>query len=428
MEKILQYIWQWRLYDSADKTLVDDRRVCIIDPGRLNPDAGPDFFNAKIRIGDTEWVGNVEIHVRASDWYRHSHDRDEAYDNVVLHVVQISDTEITTRHGEKLPQLKLEISDGLKERYETLMSMTSGIRCGHFLPTMSQLDMTDWLETLGFERMVQKRRIVEDILERNNGDWATACFVILSRSLGFNLNADPFERVARSLPLSVTARHCDNRMQLEALLMGQAGLLDGSETSGDEYYDQLCGEYKFLAIKYSLRPLSKDVWKLARTRPANFPHRRLALMAILLADGHKIWSRLLEAKGDLHKIEELLSLRFTGYWSYHYRFGEASARPTELALGRSMVRVAIINAVVPLYYAYGVLTGDTQYEELAFELLEQMPAESNTIIRSWSALGIPADNAFRSQALIQLRKRYCDERKCLDCRIGLRMMRRRETK
>lgn len=417
-------MWQWRLYGLPDKVLTDGREVCIINPGQLNHDSGPDFFNAKIRIGTTEWVGNVEVHVKASDWYKHGHDKDAAYDNVVLHVVWQDDTEIISRKGEKLPQLVLNVSENVMTNFSLLTDGRKGTRCGKFINELSPLELSDWLESLGYERMVVKRSVVENLLSSGISDWATSCFVMLSRSLGFNLNSDPIERVARSIPLTVAARHCDDIMQLEALVFGQAGLLDGRECVGDNYYDALCGEYAYLKNKYDLNGLSREVWKLARTRPSNFPHRRLALMARLLVDAHRLWSKILAAKGDVDKIAEMLSLRFEGYWEHRYRFGGPSERSTALSLGRNMVILLIINAVVPLYFAYGVITNNDEYESLAFTLLEKLPPEDNSIVRSWKALGVEADCAFRSQALIQLRKRYCDEGRCLDCRVGNRMMRR----
>lgn len=422
MEKILQYMWQFRLWGSSQKSLTDGRHITLLDPGKLNTDAGPDFFNSKIAIDGVEWAGNVEIHIRASDWHRHGHDSNPAYDSVILHVVAVNDAQIMRNDGTPIPQLELPLDPAIVKDFSTLQEGTPNIRCASFLPQMPSISLSDWLETLAFERLQLKSKRLIDLLDHTNGDWEEVCYVYLARSLGFGLNSDPFEMLARSLPLKILRKHGDNLLQLEALLFGQAGMLDMSEHILDEYYQVLCREYYFLMHKYSLKPMARHIWKFARTRPANFPHRRIALLAKFAEGGFSIMRRLVDSADNVSELKSIFSVRMSGYWENHSSFDTEGSR-NSTALSDKSVELLLINLVAPLFYAYSSRGIQSDLEERAVDLLADMPAESNSIISQWAALGIKADNALRSQALIQLRKEYCDTRKCLDCRIGNRMLR-----
>ena len=416
MEKLYQYLWKHRML-GRDLKLDDGTPVRVLSAGLLNTDSGPDFSNARIRIGSDIWAGNVEIHFRASDWYRHGHDSDRMYDSVILHVVAINDRCVTRTDDSVIPQVTATFPESFYNMYATLCGDIAGIRCRHEVSAVPELIRTDCLESLAVERMQQKARRILDELKNAGGDWERTCFITLARALGFGLNSEPFEILARSLPLGYASRHADNILQLEALLFGQAGMLDTSVHIFDEYYQRLCREYFFLARKYGLRPMKSELWKYARIRPHNFPHRRIALLAHALSGGFSLMSRLTDAGGDPRKTAELLDWKLDGYWLTHFNFDiEQPAQPR--ALGAGSVDLLMINMVAPLLYAHGTAHGNPDAAEKGLDLWRNLSPESNTYIRQWTGLGFKCDNAMRSQALLQLRKQYCDNLHCLDCRIG----------
>lgn len=419
----MQYLWQWRLYGSPDKVLTDGRPLRILDPGRLNTDAGPDFFNAKVIIDGMAWAGNIELHLRASDWHRHGHHSDRAYDSVILHVVGENDTLISRPDGSLIPQLHLPFSADTANLFKLLSESTVPLRCHQWLESVPALHLADWIDSAAIERLLAKSRRVEETLRFTNGDWSHTTFITIARALGFGLNGEPFERLARMIPMSVAARHTDSLFQLEALLMGQAGMLADPMVQ-DTYYQSLRDEYSFLAHKYGLTPLPSHIWKLSRTRPGNSPCRRLALLARLLPDMGSMLSRILDCKGNLDSLVELFTCRFEGYWAEHHTFGLPSGRPSPVALSLPMIRTLIINSAIPLYYAYGTYTSDSALCEQAEQLLVALPPEHNNVTRFWeTAGGIKARNAFESQGLLQVRREYCERRECLRCRIGCKAMR-----
>lgn len=398
------------------------QRLEVLSPGRYNTDAGPDFSNARIRIDGTEWAGNVEIHVHASDWYRHGHDTNPAYDSVALHVVAISDRRVQRADGSEIPQLTATFPESFFRMYATLSDGIGAVRCENELSTVPRIAQEDWLEALALERMHIKGERILTELHTLGGDWERACFVTLARALGFGLNSEPFEILARSVPMGYLHRHSDNLMQLEALLFGQAGMLDSSVHIFDEYYQQLCREYYFLARKYDLRPMRRDIWKYARTRPGNFPHRRIAVLARTLYGGFSLLSRLIEADGDVAKTCELLQWQLEGYWLTHSDFDrETTAAPA--ALGGGSVNLLMVNFAAPMLFAHAAEYGEPERAERALELWRQLPPENNMYIRQWKAAGLGCDDAMRSQALLQLRREYCDRNRCLDCRFGHRLLR-----
>ena len=391
--------------------------IAVVDPGRLNTDAGPDFFNSKIKVDGTEWAGNVEIHVKASDWIRHGHQNDPAYDSIILHVVGVSDRRIHRSDGSLIPQVEVTMPEGFFRTYSSLESDLYAIRCARQLPDISALTITDWLESLSVERIQNKAARVMEVFRNCGSDWQQTCFVILARALGFGLNGDPFEMLARSVPLRILHHHSDNPLQLQAILFGQAAMLDSSCHIFDEYYQLLCREYYFLARKYGLRPMRGAVWKYARTRPQNFPHRRIAFLAKACENGFSLLSAILSAKDDEEKLREIFAWKLEGYWHSHFSF-DVEAKASADTLSRSSVTLLLINVVAPLIYAYGARIGDPDLAEKALDLLSSLPPENNGIIRDWEQYGLRAGDALRSQALLHLRKEYCDPRKCLFCRFG----------
>lgn len=424
MEKLYQYAWQHKFWDYTGTRLVDGRAFELISPGIPNHDSGPDFFNAKVKIEGQYWAGNVEIHTRSSDWIRHRHDHDAAYDSVILHAVGADDARIHRRDGSEIPQLVMKLPEAIRLTYDELTESQQAVRCSSSLAEIEPLVVTDWLESLAIERLQSKAERILNIRESCGGDWEQTCFITLARALGFGLNSEPFEQLGRICDIHILGRHSDNPVQLEAILFGQAGLLDSSCHIFDEYYHKLCAEYSFLLRKYRLRPMMAVGWRMARTRPQNFPHRRIAMLARMAEGGFSLLRKIIESQGKEERLRELFDREPAYYWRRHYLFGDEEHKPIG-KLSASSVTLLLINTAAPLIYAYASSTGDCDLAEKAISLLESLPAEQNSIIRGWATLGLRADNALRSQALLHLRRQYCDNRKCMYCRMGHGLMRSR---
>ena len=397
----------------------DGLKVRVIDPGLLNTDAGPDFFNAKIEIDGRLWVGNVEIHVRASDWKRHHHDEDPAYDSVILHVVEKDDAPVTRINGERIPQVELRVSPRFNECYDRLVNAQVELPCAARLNEVPTLTVTEWIEALAFERLHGKVDRVRELYDRYNGSWEDICYVMLARTLGFGINNDAFERLARVTPLRLLHKHSDSILQVEALLFGQAGLLNGAHGE-DPYFQQLTREYAFLANKFSLRPIEGSAWRLFRSRPQNFPYRRIALLAQFVQGGFNLMNDILEAS-DTKQLRQLFDIELSGYWTTHYSFGKPSPGAGR-ALSNGSIDIVLITTVAPLYYARGEMTDDYAMTDRAIALLEDIRPEQNSIVTLFRNAGIKCDDALTSQALIQLRRNYCEARKCIYCRLGHRLL------
>ena len=420
MERLMQYVWQHRLWVSQSMFTVDGRKVQVIDPGMLNTDAGPDFFNAKVKIDGETWVGNVEIHVRASDWYRHGHDKDVAYDNVILHVVEKDDMAVKRSNGDVIPQLCMPCSAQFSEQYMRLVgSAASELPCAAEIASLPSIYLTDMISTLGYERLYQKVERIEQMLARFNGDWNEVCYVMLARSLGFGINSEAFERLALSVPLKVMEKHSDSLTAIEAMLFGQSGLLDDAPKD-DTYISMLRTEYEYYAHKFELkRPLSLS-WKMARMRPQGFPHRRIAVLASMIAGGFNYASTMMTAK-NVDEIRALFEVELSGFWTHRCSF-KSEGGGSRRGLSENSMSILIINAVVPLIYAYGQLHDDSEACERAVKMLQSLKPERNSIVELFARAGIKCGDAFATQALIQLRREYCETRKCLYCRIGHRML------
>lgn len=416
MEKLMQYVWKHRLWRSEDMVTNTGKKVRVADPGLLNTDAGPDFFNAKIEIDGHMWVGNVEMHYRATDWKRHRHDSDKAYDSVILHVVAKDDAPVRRTNGELIPQLVLEVSPQFNADYASLVSATIEVPCAEKIKQVPHLTIVEWVEGLAFERLHGKVERIHQLLDSFNGSWEDVCYVTLARNFGFGINNDAFERLARRTPLRLLGKHSDSVLQIEALLFGQAGMLDAQKPGMDSYYNQLCTEYAFLSNKFQLTPMEKESWKLFRIRPQNFPYRRIVMLAQFIEGGFRMMNRILEAEGE-KEMRALFEVELSGYWTKHYTFGKPNERATA-TLSRSSIDIILINTVAPLLYAYGELTGNYEMTDKAIKLLEDLRAESNSIVSHFVAYGIDCPDALTSQALVQLKREYCDARKCIYCKIG----------
>ncbi len=424
-EALLQYLWEHRLWEYGALSTVDGRPLRIIDPGRRNTDAGPDFFNAKVNIDGHDWAGNVEIHTIASDWYRHGHHNDPAYHSVMLHVVGNSDCEVHRPDGSVIPQVRMAYTPHFRERYDAMVNNPSpGLACAADLTHLQPLYFTDWVTSLGHERLYSKVERVEQAVQRLDGNWPAAAFVTLARALGFSTNSDPFERLAFATPLQLLKKHGNDTTMIEAALLGMAGFLDDCPQSmapdTAQYMDRARSDFKFFCLKYGLKQPESMGWKMSRMRPPNFPHRRIAALAAMVATGFDFGREFAHAD-SLEKAREMFRVEIGGYWLNHYNFGSSSSISPH-AFSPDTVDLLIINTVVPLLYAYGLHFGDDSKTEAAVDILHSLPAERNSLTRLFTDLGIRCDDAFTSQALIQLRRAYCEPRKCLYCRIGHRFL------
>ncbi|WP_019207409.1 DUF2851 family protein [Phocaeicola abscessus] len=423
MERLLHYCWKHKIFPLTTLWTTDGQALEIIDVGLQNTDAGPDFFNAKVKIDDVLWIGNVEIHDRTSDWFLHGHDKDLCYDSVILHIAETVDVKIRRSNGELIPQLQMTCPDYVRNNYRELFDSDAYPPCYRIIPSLSDLFIHSWMAALQLERFEKKTEQLKERIDRCNGNWEDAFFITLSRNFGFGINGEAFETWANILPLRALDKHRDNLFQVEALFFGQAGILE--ETKGDAYYLHLKKEYDFLAYKFQLTPMNGNLWKFLRLRPANFPHVRIAQLACLYHRSYGLISQVTEAD-TLKKLRDLFRGGTSEYWVTHYTFGGSSPNCPK-TLSDNSLNLIIINTIVTFLYAYGHHKSDENLCLRAGKLLEELPPEYNHITRMWEACGITATHAGDSQALIQLKKAYCDKKKCLFCRIGYEYLKRNST-
>lgn len=432
MEQLLHYCWKHKLFPLEGLQTTDGQPVEVIDPGLHNLNAGPDFFNAKVKIDGTLWVGNVEIHDKSSDWFAHGHEKDPHYNNTILHVAGLIDCNVRTQSGITPPQVQLSVPDQVRRNYDDLFKTDTYPPCYKIIPSLSRLTVHSWMSALEAERLERKTKDIRWRAEHCDGSWESAYFVTMARNYGFGINSEPMEQWAFAMPLTVVAHHRDDLFQIEALFMGQAGLLNPESiperhrdaAMADDYFQKMRREYQFLAHKYSLSPIDHRLWRFLRLRPQNFPHIRISQLANLYYQNKTDLSRLAEAE-TLDAAKEMLATQVTPYWQTHYAFGCESAK-NEKHLSASSVNLLLINTVVPMLFAYGRHRQDDKLCDRAFDFLESLRAEDNTIVRTWREVGLTVDNAGDSQALIQLKKVYCDRRDCLRCRIGYEYLKSRK--
>jgi len=415
-EAFLAYLWQYKLLQSPLFT-TDGEEIQILKLGTLNTDSGPDFFNAQIKIGDTLWAGNVEIHIRASDWNRHGHQNDDAYNNTILHLVFEEDQKIKTSDGNQPVCLELKGKFDTKylSQYEYLLHNKNWIPCSQQLENVDDFLWKNWLERIAVERLEKKSAFVHELLESTQNDWEKAFFISMAGYFGQKVNKLPFQILARSIDPKIIAKHKDQSFQLEALLFGQAGLLE--DVKGEAYQEKLRKEYDFLKSKYKLVQMPAHLWKYMRLRPASFSDIRISQLADLLSKNDFIFSRILDAK-NLKSLEKLFEARASEYWDTHYRFGLDSSKRSK-KMGKSTQTGIIINAVIPFLFVYGRIHSKHELEDRSFKFLTQLKAENNFISRGFSEAGKKPLNSLESQAMIQLKQNYCNFKKCLHCQIGL---------
>ncbi len=415
-ERLLQYIWQFRYFNLNDLRTDEGELLQVIHPGAYNTNQGPDFTDAKIKIGDTTWAGSIELHINTSDWKNHKHSDDKNYNNVILHVVWKNDVQL------HLPFSTLVLEDKVPKlllcKYDELMNAGTFIPCEKNIHGVNSLNWQSLKERMLVERLENKTSHILEQLQKTNNHWEEVCWWQMAKNFGMKLNAIAFEKVARSLPLHILAKHRGQIHQAEALLIGQAGLLDG-EFTGD-YPKLLQREYYFLKKKYNLHKVEAGLVFL-RMRPSNFPTLRLAQLAMMLHTSQHLFSKIKECP-DVRTIRGLLQVTANDYWHYHYVFDVPSPFKKK-KLGEQMIDNILINTVVPLVFAYGHYQHENVYKEKALQWMEQVKAEQNTITRGFAALKVSNKAAFDSQALIQLKNEYCSKKRCLDCSIGNKLIR-----
>lgn len=418
-EEFLHYLWKYGLFDKDQLFDSEGNRIIVLSPGTYNRDAGPDFFNAKILTCGTVWAGNVEIHNLASGFDLHGHQYDPAYNNVILHIVAVNDRKVYNEKGEEVTTAVMRFDPELFSRYESLVNNPCRIACQDEIRKSESLKVYQWLSSLAIERLEKKTFSVNEILKQTGNDWEETLYIVISRYFGFRVNREPFEILAKTLPVKVLRKHADNVFQIEALLFGAAGLLDEGlfrEAVADEYYLSLLKEFRILQAKYSIQPIHGWLWKFSRLRPVNFPTIRISQLAKMFSVSGGLFSRIIDCREN-DELRQLFDVSASEYWQDHYVFGRKCRKTTRFA-GSQATEILIINAIAPLIFVYGKARGRQDACEKAILLLENTKAESNVIIREWENLGIRAESAFYSQALIELKNEYCLKRRCLHCGIG----------
>ncbi len=421
-ERFLHYLWQHRLW-TAPLVTTDGQQVDVQRVGVYNGDAGPDFLDARVTIDGVLWAGHVEVHVKASDWNLHRHGADAAYNNVVLHVVYVNDQSITMQNGMSIPtvEVKSVSPSELWSRYSELIQppIPVSIPCMLHIEEVPSLILHSTIDRMVVERMQRKAEDVQRLLSDNVNHWESTCYCLVARYLGTKVNAFAFEMLAKSTPLSVIAKIKDNPFRVEALLMGQAGMLEGD--FADDYPRALQKEYRYLRTAYKLTPMDAHLWKFFRIRPDSFPTIRISQLSHLLSSGSSLFSRLLSAH-DVEQLRSVFELRTSEYWDTHYRFDVLSPQRSK-HVGKTLVDILIINAWLPLLFEYGTQHDDQQLRTLSLALLQQLPPENNKCMRLWSSAHVSIPDAAHSQALLQLYNEYCTPRKCLACPIGHHLLR-----
>ncbi|MQY78274.1 MAG: DUF2851 family protein [Bacteroidetes bacterium] len=417
-EDFLHFVWKNRLFQHDSLVANTGEKIKVLRLGEHNFDAGPDFFNAKVEIDGTLWVGNVEIHVNASDWARHGHHKDKNYDNVILQAVYNNDTDVKRTNGEPIPTVELKFNPSIYQNYQELLQNQYWIPCQNDFYKVDPFFVKHWLHKLMIERLERKSNEIIACLEKNKNDWEETFYQFLARNFGFKTNSQPFELLAKSLPYKFLIKHKNSLIQIEAMLLGQAGLLQYALS--DDYTKILDREYKVFSTKFSLRHIDGHLWKFLRLRPSNFPTIRIAQFGSLIHKTSGLFSKIIQA-GNAKELLELFRVSTSPYWENHYVFNKES-ESKEKKLGDQAIHYILINTVVPFLFVYGKIKNLDDFKEKSLEILDQIPPESNSIVKKWEKLGIKAENAFYTQALLQLKNEYCKFRKCIQCQIGNKIL------
>lgn len=418
-EDFLHYIWQFKKFNVTGLKTVQGQDIEIINSGQYLQQAGPDFFNAQVIIAGQKWAGNVEIHIKSSDWYAHHHEHDQAYDNVILHVVWEHDVEVMRKDNSELPVLELKhyVDTQTLLNYNLLAASKTWIYCEKELENLNSFVLENWKERLFFERLERKSLPVLELARQNGNDWEAVLFCFLAKNFGLNTNGEIFYKIASSLPFNVVRKESFESENIEALLMGRAGLLEGEKE--DVYFKNLKSRYDYIKHKYRVEPVYIDTVQFFRHRPDNFPTIRLSQLAMLYHTHQNLFSKIITAK-TLQEIRSVFNVKASEYWQTHYQFDKESPRKQK-GLSASFIELIIINTIIPFRFAYAKSTGQEPGEEL-IELLKQLAPEKNSIIDKFRFFKTPVNSAYDSQSLLQLKNEYCNNKRCTQCAIGLQLL------
>jgi hypothetical protein len=422
-EEFLHYLWKHKKMSVLKLATTEHENVEVISVGQHNLNSGPDFFNAQLRIGDQLWAGNVEIHLKSSDWFLHNHETDKAYDNVILHVVWEHDTDVFRKDNSKLPTLVLRdfVNDATIKNYHTLMNNSQNwINCETDFANVDDFIIQNWLERLYLERLEEKSKTVETLLKKSNNDWEAVLFKLLAKNFGLKVNGEAFFSLANSIDFSIIRKLHSNAKQLEALLFGQANLLN--ETIEDAYYIDLQNEYKYLKQKFKLKNEGVLPLHYFRLRPTNFPTIRIAQLAMLYHLQQNLFSKLISL-GTLKEFYNVMSNGTTEFWEVHYTFGKSS-KSSQKTISKSFIDLLLINTIIPLKYCYAKQNGKDGHENI-IRLIQEIMSEKNSIVDKFQSLKPVSNSAMQSQALLQLKNLYCDKNKCLQCAVGNSLLNRK---
>lgn len=417
-EEYVQFAWKFMLF-RKDQLFYNNEFLQIIDPGEQNSSSGPDFFNVRIKIGNTTWAGNVEVHIKSSDWYRHNHQNDPAYDSVILHVVIEKDKEIFRLNGEIIPSVEIELNNNHLENYHNLILNNHKLPCGDRVSNVNSMYLRDWISKLMITRLKEKTIKVFQTLEENTYDWEETFYQFLGKSFGFRINSVPFSMLVNTVPLKTLLRFRNKSLTINAILFGQAGFLENL-ISGDNYYDALRREYNSVYPMLPVRALSAHSWQFMRSRPPNFPTVRISQFASLIIKRFPLFADIIECK-SLQELRKIFTIATDKYWENHMLFGNKNRR-TKYRMGRGSADIIIINSVLPVLFAYSKSRMRSELQDRTIRFLEELPPEKNTFINVWKSAGIHPESAFDSQALIYLSLNYCNPRRCLECLIGTKLI------
>lgn len=419
-EDFLHYLWKFKKFDTLNLKTSAGEEISIVNAGQYLELAGPDFFNAQIIIGNQKWAGNVEIHLKSSDWYVHHHENDRAYENVILHVVWEHDTAVFRKNNSEIPVLELKnyVDSRVLSNYESLVSPKSWIFCEKQIKEIEEFTFKNWQERLFFERLERKSKPVFELLEITNNDWETVLFCLLAKNFGLNTNGESFLRIAQSIPFSIVRKESIEVENLEALFLGYAGLLDSEKE--DNYFTDLKSRFAYLSHKYQLDKNSRVSVQFFKHRPDNFPTIRLSQLANLYHSHHNLFSKV-QNPGTVTDIYQLFQIASSTYWENHYQFDKVSPKKKK-KLSKAFVDLIIINTIVPIQFAYAKSQGAEISEDL-IKLLNGVVPEKNAVMDKFIFFGIKPKNAFESQSLLQLKNEYCTKNKCLECAVGIDLLR-----
>jgi hypothetical protein len=418
-EDFLHYLWKFKKFDTLNLKTSNKEEITISKVGQYLEQAGPDFFNAQITIGNQKWAGNVEIHLKSSDWYIHHHEKDAGYENVILHVVWDHDSEIYRSNNTEIPVLELKnYVDGITiANYQKLVSPKSWIFCEKQLKEIPQFTFLNWQERLFFERLERKSKPIFELLEQTNNDWEAVLFCLLAKNFGLNTNGEIFLKIVKSIPFAVIRKECFEVENLEALLFGSSGLLDAEKE--DAYFKDLKFRYFYLLHKYQIEKNCSEPVQFFKHRPDNFPTIRLSQLANLYHEHQNLFSNVTTLT-SVEAIYNLFQVSVSTYWQTHYQFDKVSPKKKK-ALSKSFVDLIILNTIIPLQFAYAKSQGKEVSEDL-INVLNDIDPEKNSIIEKFNSFGIKSKNAFESQSLLQLKNEYCNKSRCLECAIGMELL------